>query len=332
LNTQAQRFSAKTAEEAVLAAIEALGEDAVVVEAKRVKRGGMLGRFGGEHVEVIARPRRASGAVAPPRREEPRPAPAPSFQGSLRRALSSRKELERLAAEAREADTFVDLTDHGSGDDIDLRTDGEHRRGAEPPRASRLPARFTDDDLAPLPAPVAGEAPAAVLTLAAPPPVPAGIAVAANPAVIDLRSHAEQRTRAATLAPPPPPPPQQPVPTRSQSVIDRIATPDRTPVRWGRAELRAIGVPQPVLDELPKDDPVSDTVWSMALETAIWWTLRKHRPRTSLVVDGYGPEGAMALLEAVLEGHVIRYLHLGDRSVEANPRELAKAVRSCLPR
>ena len=75
-----------------------------------------------------------------------------------------------------------------------------------------------------------------------------------------------------------------------------------------------------------------DTVWTMALETAIWWTLRKHRPKANLVVDGYGPEGAMALLEAVLAGHVIRSLHLGDRSVDATPHELAKAVRSCLPR
>jgi hypothetical protein len=117
-------------------------------------------------------------------------------------------------------------------------------------------------------------------------------------------------------------------------VVDLIQQADRTGARvqWSRANLRAIGVPERVLQYLPATDPVSDAIWTMAFETAVWWTLRKHRPRTNLVVDGYGAEGAMALLEAVLEGHVIRYLHLGERSVDATPRELAKAVRSCLPR
>jgi hypothetical protein len=294
LSAKPQRFRGRTAEEAVLHAIEALGEDAEVVDARRVRRSGVLGLLAGEHVEVTARPRGGEAAFG--------------------RALDA----------AMDEPVVLDLRD----------TVAEHGVADPPtPPASRLPARFGDDDLAPLPAPPPGVEARATLTLAPPPPLPAGIAVAANPAVIDLRSHARNRARAASLAPPPPPPPQPPLPAAAApSVVDLLARRDTVSVRWGRAELRAIGVPEPVLDHLPRIDPLSDALWTMALETAIWWTLRKHRPRTNLVVDGYGPEGAMALLEAVVGGHVIRYLHLGDRSVDASPRELAKAVRSCLPR
>jgi hypothetical protein len=301
-------FRGRTAEEAVLSAIAALGEDAEVVDARRVRRAGVLGLFAGEHVEVTARPR--GGAPS-------------TFERTLHRAIDDRA-----------MNPIVD-----DGVVVDLREPAPATTGGDAPRASRLPARFGDDDLVPLPDPPAGTEARAILSLAPPPPLPAGIAVAANPAVIDLRSHAQNRARAARLAPPPPPPPPppQPRPARSPSVIDLIAGRDgsdreTSTVRWGRAELRAIGVPQVVLDHLPVADPVSDTLWTMALETAIWWALRKHRPRTNLVVDGYGAEGAMALLEAVVEGHVIRYLHLGERSVDATPQELAKAVRSCLPR
>jgi hypothetical protein len=379
LNTQVQRFSGRTAEEAVLNAIEALGEDAVVVEAKRVRRAGVFGLFAAEHVEVTARPKRASrpaAARSKARRPEPAraagtpeaapagrvsrrrrkaaaagattsAAEAPSFERSLLTALAP---TPTVFADEYDADASYDHGyDDGYADDpgwddgtdqavvdltdtIDLRSDprGPSRLPSTPP--SRLPARFSAEDLVPLPEPPPGVAPVATLSLAPAPPVPAGLAVAANPAVIDLRSHAQERARAARLAPPPPPPPQQPLPARPTSVIERLGSRDVTAVHWGRAELRSIGVPEPVLAYLPAADPVSDTVWTMALETAIWWTLRKHRPRANLVVDGYGPEGAMALLVAVLEGHVIRYLHLGDRSVEATPHELAKAVRSCLPR
>jgi hypothetical protein len=343
-------FRGRTAEEAVLTAIAALGEDAEVVDARRVRRAGVLGLFAGEHVEVTARPR--GGAPS-------------TFERTLHRAIDDRardhiamdgtvvddrlvdlrgvdlrgvdlRDVDLRDVDLRDVDLRgVDLRGVDLRDDVDLR-DGARARDTPP--TSRLPARFGDDDLVPLPDPPAGTEARAILSLAPPPPLPAGIAVAANPAVIDLRSHAQNRARAAQLAPPPPPPPpQQPRPARARSVVDLISGGDgsnreTSTVRWGRAELRAIAVPQVVLDHLPVADPVSDALWTMALETAIWWALRKHRPRTNLVVDGYGAEGAMALLEAVVEGHVIRYLHLGERSVDATPQELAKAVRSCLPR
>jgi hypothetical protein len=385
LNTQTQRFSGRTAEEAVLNAIDALGEDAEVVDARRVKRPGLLGVLGGEVVVVTARPRGASAGASSSAKRRGRttpdagrragkgrklakgraPAAAPTtdvaarrFRRSLRAAMDDTgavgpddewyrdlpdQPIADAATDHRPGDRFdggvLDLTDEQSGPGLDLRDRRaaplRDRRAA--PRGARLPERFTDDDLAPLPPPPPGVVARAILSLDAPPPLPNGIAVAANPAVIDLRSHARQRARNASLAPPPPPPPpppQQPVPERTGSVVDLIRQADRAGARvqWSRANLRAIGVPERVLEYLPATDPVSDTIWTMAFETAVWWTLRKHRPRTNLVVDGYGAEGAMALLEAVLEGHVIRYLHLGERSVDATPREIAKAVRSCLPR
>jgi hypothetical protein len=317
----AQRvFTGRTAEEAVLNAIETLGEDAEVVDARRVRRSGVLGLFAGEHVEVTARPR--GGAPT-------------AFQQTLHTVMDG----PPRGAVRMTIDDHVDEHDHDDDEVVvDLRDSASRSTGRIVSRASRLPTRFSDDDFVPLPDPADGTEARAILSLAPAPPLPTGIAVAANPAVIDLRSHAQNRARAAKLAPPPPPPPpQQPLPARSQSVVDLIsnrdgAHSDASKVRWGRTELRSIGVPQAVLDQLPAVDPVTDTLWTMAFETAIWWTLRKHRPRTNLVVDGYGAEGAMALLEAVIEGHVIRYLHLGERSVDATPHELAKAVRSCLPR
>jgi hypothetical protein len=295
-----------------------------------VRRSGVLGLFAGEHVEVTARPRGGAPTV---------------FQQTLHTVMdgqsrgAARMTIDR-DVDVHDVDDHDHDHDHGDHDDVvvDLRDRASGSTGRIVSRASRLPARFSDDDFVPLPEPPDGTEARAILSLAPAPSLPNGIAVAANPAVIDLRSHAQNRARAAKLAPPPPPPPpQQPLPARSQSVVDLIsnrdgANPDAAKVRWGRAELRSIGVPQTVLDQLPAVDPVTDTLWTMAFETAIWWTLRKHRPRTNLVVDGYGAEGAMALLEAVVEGHVIRYLHLGERSVDATPHELAKAVRSCLPR
>ena len=137
--TQAKTYSGRTVEIAVRNAMDELGDDAEILSARRVRRGGVGGFFASEHVEVsarrVARPRPPQPPAAPPvtidlsDRAVERRAQTMAFEDHLQQMV--------LAVEHEE-----DAPEPGS--------DGPWRSGPEA-RSTTMPRRLTDADLAPLP-------------------------------------------------------------------------------------------------------------------------------------------------------------------------------------
>ena len=271
--------------------MEDLGDDAEIISARRVRRGGVAGFFASEHVEVSAR------KVA---RSAPRPADPMTIDLSDRavdgavnravnhavnagaRAMAFEEHLQQMvrAVEEEEAPT-------ASVGSLQIHVD----RVVTEPMAHRL----TDADLAPLPP--------------APPPAPAP--VVAPPAPRATERDFEPDDRPARRAP------------------RRPASHRRGP-QWSVSNLRRLGVAEEVLRRLVAPQPPSDTAWTMALERAISDALPIGESRDRIAMHGYGAESAVTLLASALRGHRVDYIHLRERTAPASALELALAIRSCL--
>jgi hypothetical protein len=102
-------FDAPTLDEAMARVRAELGPDAEVVEASRVRRGGVGGFFAREWVEIVARPATTSPAATP---SAPAPPPVPPAlptepASSVLDIVERVNEIERSAA----AETTIDLTE-----------------------------------------------------------------------------------------------------------------------------------------------------------------------------------------------------------------------------
>ena len=145
MSTQAKRYSGRTVEVAVRSAMEDLGDDAEILSARRVRRGGVAGFFASEHVEVSAR------KVV---RSAPRPAAPLTIDLSDRaidhgaRAVAFEEHLQQMVLAVEQEEAPAASIDRGSV--------------TEP-----MPRRLTDADLAPLP-PAPPPAPAPVVAPPAP--------------------------------------------------------------------------------------------------------------------------------------------------------------------
>ena len=182
-----QRFSGRSLEEAIGNATDVLGSGAEVIEAKRVRRGGILGMMKHDSYEVSARARAGSSRSAssqPQRARDHQPRAkqreASSFDYELRSMIDEvdlreeRQLLSQAPPRSARSQEPQQRTRAGSGTS---RVSGDGR--------SRVANRFTDDDLMPLPdEPVQAEAPrrrstaprqaAPARATAAPRPNPAG--------------------------------------------------------------------------------------------------------------------------------------------------------------
>lgn len=301
MSTRILRYSGGTVEEAVQNAIDALGRDIEILHARKVRRGGVMGFFAHEHVEVTVR---AEGAG-------PRPAAEPlapivmSAAPIVMSAAPVAEAYQLAAAPAAGASVFDDHLERAMAS-IEAR---------EQAAAAPAPRRLTPDDLAPL---AADEPDAGAATVsAAPAPTPSAGATATPSShdgssvdVIDLRA------------------------------LDRAASPSVAAVdpgapRWSLATLRAVGVPAPVLahlSPLAPDDTGADLAWTAALTEAISRSIPPASAHAPVAVHGYGAEAAVTLLAHAVAGIPIGALHLAEGPVVASPFELALAVRSCLPR
>lgn len=324
-----QRFSGRSLEEAIGNATDALGSGAEILEAKRVRRGGILGVMKHETYEVSARARPGASRSVP----RPEQRSSPSFDHELRSMI----------------------------DEVDLREERQVFSHApsggappqEPPRRTRSASsgrprvenRFSDDDLVPLPAEparavaprIAGaphQAPPARVAAAARPP--AARAGAARPAAARRGSATDQQLSQAlamsqrSTAPGetlPPPPGQD---GRRASTIDLREEQGNGP-EWSTERLRKLGVAEVVLELMPTASLDSDVAWTMALEAAIRARL-PLTPTVPLAVHGYGDNAAVKMLESSLNGYAMGDLHLIDRVVPATSFELTLAIRACLSR
>ena len=169
--TQAKRYSGRTVEVAVKSAMDDLGDDAEILSARRVRRGGVAGFFASEHVEVSARRvarsaqlQTASMTIDLSDRAIGR-AQAIAFEEHLQQMVRAVEEEEAPVAMAPPAATAA-------------------ASAAAPVVPAAAPAapmahRLTDADLAPLPP--------------APPPAPAPAVAAAAPRVVEADYEPDER-------------------------------------------------------------------------------------------------------------------------------------------
>ncbi len=148
-----KRYSGRSLEEAMGKVNEALGPGAEILEAKRVRRGGVLGVMKRDVVEVVAKPRPARAPAAAARERAERPSPAERAAANVRRTAPDRA--PRPARAVRAEDHGIDFADrlHSLIDEVDLREDRQLLQRPAPAPAMAVAGsgrRFTDDDLAPL--------------------------------------------------------------------------------------------------------------------------------------------------------------------------------------
>jgi hypothetical protein len=151
-----KRYSGRSLEEAMGKVNEALGPGAEILEAKRVRRGGVLGVMKRDVVEVVAKPRPARAPAASPGTRAERPSPVERAAANARRASVDRtpQPAPRAARAMRTEPRIEDFADqlHSLIDEVDLREDRQLLQRAAPPAPATAGSgrRFTDDDLAPL--------------------------------------------------------------------------------------------------------------------------------------------------------------------------------------
>lgn len=102
---------------------------------------------------------------------------------------------------------------------------------------------------------------------------------------------------------------------------------------WSRARLRELGVPAPILRRLPVEDPQDATGWLEALTKAINAEIPAPASADAdhpVVINGYGREGALAMMQAGVVGIAPGTLCVNGRTVLGSPAELAKVVSTCV--
>ncbi|MCU0271821.1 MAG: hypothetical protein MUE34_01170 [Acidimicrobiales bacterium] len=308
MNRQTQRFSGKTLETAVLGAINELGEDAEILDARRVRRGGVGGFFASEHYVVTARPsaRSAAGGVrtsdaampgtampdAAVRAAAPAVAAAPvmtvgyddaapvGFEAHLRELVTAVETQGLVADRVRPAAV--------PRDPVPMPASAAHR-------VSPLPRFFSDEDLVPIgggrPRPV--QAPAFVSPFAEVVGMDDGWDVD-DELEVDLREPVavhtpapRQRVAAGAARPAPvvetptwqawnPPsissqaPPAPPAAQAAPATQTAPVIDLRGPdgPGWSHEALAALGVPEAVLTRIP-EGLEGDMAWTAALEQAI---------------------------------------------------------------
>lgn len=325
-------FTGDTLEEAMAYAVAALGPDLSVRRARKVRKG-VQGLVGKDRYEVVAVPPpgapstdavasafdalldQAEKAETPVRRDDrPRsPHPAPSV---AEHAAPARPRVQRapraLPAEAPAPEAPAPSR----------------------ARATKAPVRRTTRTAAPAPAP----APPPV----SPPPATRSTAVAktarakAVPAKTAPAKTAPAKTvpaKAAGAAPAR----RTPAPRKAAAAVVPATAPARrrgaVPPGWSREALVALGLPEQVLQALPAQDPLDDLAWVVALAVAISSVLPEPAalgPDHPLVVDGYGVQGVLGLLDAAARGLTPGTITVGDRTAPATATELALAVRTAV--
>lgn len=301
---QIQRFSGSTIDDAVASATEALGHEIEIIHARRVRRGGLLGFFANEHVEVTARTATAlpTGPIPSGRTlsidelaQLPPPptvvAPPPPAKPGRRRAQSGEEFDQYLARLVEEVD----------------RREG---RLAAAGIAAESGRRFTDEDLVPL-APDAPEPPEPVLAAAPVEPAIAPAPAASAPPVGGRDGHDLD----------------EPVMTTIDLRRRHIGGP-----AWSHENLRRLGVPDAIVDAVYVEPDSNDMTWTLAVERALRCVLPPPASAYTVAMHGYGLEAAITLIDAAMHGYPIGDLHLPDRLAKVTTFELALAIRGLLCR
>ena len=290
-------FTGESLEEAMAAAVAALGPDLQVRRARKV-RSGVRGLMGKDRYEVLAVPagggrsspeavtaaleglleraesEEAAGTATPPAAatastsRTPPPAPEPVPAATLRRSTP-------VAAPRREPD----LAERAPHPQPDLAEHRDHGHTASLAASPTAPPTTEQASVEPVPA--------------EPTPVEPG-----------TRGSGWSRTRLLDLG----------VPAAVVAAVD-AALPAGEPT------------------EGPSDRSADDLRWLVALTTAVAATVPPPAQADAdhpVVLDGHGTAGALALLEAGVRGTPPGRLTTGDRTVAATALELALAIRAAV--
>jgi hypothetical protein len=307
-------FSGDTLEEAMAAAVAALGPDLAVRRARKV-RSGVRGLLGKDRYEVLAAPS-----------ESGRPAPV-AYDDEDGDAVGSA--FEALMNRAEEQDSMPAATPARPR---------AGRRAAPPPPAVPVeddrwtppPAARTLQPVPDEPLPVRGRRPGQAAAPAAPArrtrratdaphPQPD---VAEHEVAPPFQEHPEPSPRPAPV----PPPVATPVPPRParRSAAPAVGT-------WSKAALTRLGVPDAVLAELDPPAATDDLGWVVALTSAIAATVPEPGApdeKNPVVVSGHGLPGVLAILDAGSRGLRPGTITTGGRTAPATATELALVVRA----
>lgn len=319
---QTRRYEASSLEAALAAAAAELGTDARITGAHKVRKGGVLGFFAKEHVEVLAQPSSrvdAAGRVADVIENRLRELEAAESGPSFR------AELEAAGVDLAPARPV--LPAHDLADQL--------------PAPSPTPA----PEPAPEPAPDAGLAARLTAFAGDAPERPLR-----SPVIETYEMTAEQRRflDAANALPALPPvaelvPGPIDVPIQFDAIEDAIVVeevqhasapspwkPMTSPV-WSIEALLRTGVPGVICSAVAAARPTNHSTWMSALTNAIArWVPPPVRLGASgaACLYGAGAEGAVAMLHAGLQGWAPGTLVVGGRAVPATASVLAAAIVS----
>lgn len=336
-------FSGPTVEEALRSAAAALGtSDIDVVDARRLRRGGVGGFFARETYEVVVRLRSplppAPGAPPPadPAGSRPpevttgpdgspgRTTVAPG--GDARARIDA--VLARLAAQVDAAESAANCPT-GGADPLDVPTPGGVRADGGRPGSRPGPGAHVVDLREPGGA--AAEATVRVPDAHGHPAPPHSPPAGGDGTGLRLVSLNDDRFWADKVA-------------DARALLHDAPGPRRrrrvgpAEPAWSRDALIALGIPREVLGRLPVEDPESDLQWTAAMERALRAVLPEPVDGDDLdpglgaaVVDAHGVRGIGPLVAACMAGALPGRIHLPDgRTRPATATELTLAVRASL--
>lgn len=306
-----QRFDGPTLEAALEAAVRALGPDLHVVDARRIRTGGVAGFFSREQYEVIAGPGPAPKAA-------PAPGGSPDRSGAPSVPTVPSAGPDDAGTDEAAVQASIDATIRALVEDVERRSDlvatpqfGEvladavARGGANPVIDAEAETVVPEDEVR--------EDEVAVETT--------------NGCSGSVEHVGVERVEPEPVAEPA-------LPHAERPPADEAAPVGAAP-HWSRQALRRLGVPASIVNRLPTQRIGTDALWIAALTDAIAAEVpppAQPGPEADLCVSGYGAQAAVKILQAATQGFTPGTLWLDGEALPATPVVLALAVRACLSR
>ncbi|MCB0996369.1 MAG: hypothetical protein KDB21_14835 [Acidimicrobiales bacterium] len=304
-----QRFEGRTIEEALSAAVSSFGDELDIMDAQRVRRGGVLGFFAKERFEVVAATRGDEEA----RFEAVLAAMVDRVDDAHEYRTPDRR--RSMSATWQDADFVLPAPDRAAPGEP---TGAVWIDAIESTSPSELLAAALPDFFDTEPEP-------AVHT--------AANRVEDNPLerLIGELSTTAITTEAATAV--------DTMPSgEAAAAVTAVHGPARSSIEegepvWDRTRLRDLGIPAQILGGLPPENPATDLGWVAALASAIEHAMPEELAAVTRVeITGHGVDAVIDLLRGATAGFRPARLVMDGHSVAATPLELALAVRACLRR
>lgn len=288
-----QRFEGHTIEEALSAAVSSFGEQLDIIDAQRVRRGGVMGFFAKECFEVVAAPRLDDDA---------------RFEAVLSAMV------DRVDA-AEGGDPALTSRRDPTWEDADFVLPAPD---LPTPGSPIGPLWIDEPEVSP-----AEQLVAALADVFAEDEAVGGSAFTSAPAAVASATPPDDTPESSEFQPA--------APESSGTRPDDTAGPGD--LWWDRTALVRLGVPDQILAALPPESPASDLGWVAALASAIERSMPSElAAMTKVEITANGVDGVVDLLRGATAGFRPTRIVVDGHSVAATPLEMALAVRACLRR